>query len=332
MKERGVDLVCGQGLPDGHDVYVVNGLPPAQMVYDIANLRRKGATFVWSVDDDWLSIPEWNPANPGEGGLVTYEIMSRLAHHIVVSTQHLASTFSDKSVYVHTCPNLIDLAKFPVPPYAEADGRRFMSLRPKSPVKVIWSGSHTHSKDVEVITDVLDEFCAKHVPYKAEVVFFGMAPPAKLVTKYLHKGLWHEPTKPLANYQSVLNSIVCDLNSGEPFPAVYLAPLAEVPFNLSKSNLRIMEAWGLCAVPVATDWGEYGCIDNGVDGRLVTDPGQWLSALNRLVTDHELRVQMASYGRMRVEQTMAWHVDKCREAWVKMFCDVAGITYERDEQ
>lgn len=328
MRERGVELLCGSGIPDGHDVYVFNGLPPAQTVYDLANVKRKGATLVWSVDDDWLSVPEWNPANPGEGGLVTYEIMCSIADHIVVSTPHLAKTFArfqrghDRN-RVHTCPNLIDLSKFTVPPYETADtGSRYMVLRPKVPVRVVWAGSHTHSKDVEEITDALDAFCAKFLPSRAELVFFGMSPPAKLVTKYLHRGLFHQPTCPLPSYQSVLNSID---------PHVYLAPLAKVEFNLSKSNLRIMEAWGLCAAPIATDWGEYACIDNGVDGRLVETGDQWLSAITRLVTDHEQRVQMASHGRMRVEQTMSWHVEECRRPWCEMYCKIAGVEYRSNK-
>lgn len=327
MAERGVELLCGAGLPDGFDVYVLNGLPPAQVVYDLTNHKRKGARIVWSVDDDWLSIPEWNPANPGEGGLVTYELMCSVADHIVVSTKYLASTFvgfqrGHDRTRVHVCPNLIDLGRFPVPPYAEEDGVRYMNLRPKVPVRVVWSGSHTHSKDVEEIEEPLDAFCAKFLPSRAELVFMGMPPPPRLLTKYLHRGLFHEPTKPLASYQSVLNSIDSH---------VYLAPLAKVPFNLSKSNLRIMEAWGLCAAPVATDWGEYACIDNGVDGRLVDSPDQWLSALTRLVTDHEHRVQMASHGRMRVEQTMSWHVEEARRPWVETYCKIAGVEYRSNE-
>lgn len=314
MARRGVTLTCGDGLPPGHDVYVVNGLPPAQMVYDIANLKRKGATVVWSVDDDWLTVPEWNPANPGEGGLVTYEIMKNVADHVVVSTPYLATTFTRPNV--HTCPNLMDLSRFPQPEYQEDDTAKYMVLRPKTPVRIVWAGSHTHSKDVAELIDPLEEVCAKFLPGKIEVVFFGMAPPGKLLTKYLHRGLYHQPSCPLATYQQVLNSIDAH---------VYLAPLAQVPFNLSKSSLRILEAWGLMAVPVATNWGEYGTITGGVDGRLAGSPGEWVSAISRLVTDHETRVRLALTGRMRVEQQYNWAVESCRSAWVEMFAKVCGV-------
>lgn len=318
MDERGVTIRCGDGLPDGHDVYAVHGLPRPQLVYALALLKRKGKTIVWSVDDDWLSIPDWNPAKPGEEGLATYELMLGVADHIVCSTRHLASTFHDHVApyRVHVAPNLLDVKRYPEPPYGENESGRYMALKPVLPVRVVWVGSHTHEKDLDDVVDPLDQLCAKYLPSKMELVFMGMSPPAKLWSKYGHRGLMHQTTVPLVAYQSVVNSIN---------PHVYLAPTAKVPFNLSKSAIRVMEGWALCAAPVATDWGEYAVIENGSDGRLVDTPDQWSSALTRLVTDHEERIRMASFGRMRVEQTMNWSVPQCRLPWIDALSRICGV-------
>lgn len=322
MAERGVTLLCGQGLPPGHDVYAMHGLPDPAAAYELVKIRRRGKTVVWSVDDDWLTLPDWNPVKPGEEGMATYEILARVAHHVVCSTEALAKTFRARTdrdpATVHVAPNLLDLSRFPTPPSeTDADGRRFITLTPKTPVRVAWVGSHTHARDVEELVEPLSAFCAKFLPERrAEVVFMGMAPPARLLTKWLHRGLYHQPTTHLAGYQSVLNSIE---------PHVYLAPLDRCDFNRSKSNLRVIEGWALCAAPVATDFGEYASIRNGVDGRLVSTADQWSSALNRLVADHETRVQMAANGRARVEARYNWASPECRRPWVETFSKICGV-------
>lgn len=319
----GWDFLAGEGFPTGHDVYLIHGLPTPQAIWELTKRKREGARIVWSVDDDWLSIPAWNPASPGADGMVAYELMKRLADHILTSTPALRDTFADLSLTtgkVLCAPNLLDVARFPKPDGREEDGVWHMTCadKVKLPVRVVWAGGPTHSGDVEVLTDVLDKLMSKFGPDKVIVGHFGPLPPPKLVAKYLYGGsLIHQPMVPFAAYQSILNSIDAH---------VYLCPLAPIPFNLSKSAIRVFEAWSLCAAPVATDHGEYSCIRNGYDGRLVQSADQWESAINRMVTDHEFRRDCAIYGRTRVEAEYDWNNPVCREPWRKVFETITGVT------
>lgn len=313
----GCSIEVGEGLPKGHDIYFFHGLPNEAGIVEIAKIKRRGGKFVWSVDDDWLTIPDWNPAKPSETGLAMYELALNLADAIVTSTPGLQKTFTERvSKPVFCCPNLMDISKFPDFPYREVDGVRLYDVEVDLPVRVAWVGGPTHKEDVEQMMEGLAYILYKHGPEKVAVIFQGMAPPPKLMTRFLHKGLFHQPSVPFASYQKILNSIK---------PNVYLAPLAPVEFNLSKSNLRIMEAWALMTAPVASPWGEYNCIRSGHDGRYASNPDEWCNTLNRLVTDHEYRLSLAVSGRERVEKEYSWQSPQCRKPWVEMFASVLEV-------
>ncbi len=315
FKEYGWDVEAGSGLPGKQDMIMFHGLPNAEGIVEIAKCKRRGAKFIWSVDDDWLTIPDWNPAKPSETGLAMYEIASKLADYIITSTPYLQSTFSkitDKPVFC--APNLMDLSVFPEIPYKQgSDGRREYDLSVDLPVRITWAGGFTHKEDISIMEDALIQVIDKFGRDKVCVIFYGMAPPSKLLTKKLHQGLIHQPSVPYPAYQQILNTTK---------PNIYLAPLAKVEFNLSKSNLRIMEGWGLGAVPVATPWGEYECINSGHDGRYANTTEEWVSVLNRLVSDHEYRLSLAIAGYERVQRDFNWRSAKCQKPWKELFAKI----------
>lgn len=313
-KLTGWTFHVGDGFPPGHNIYALTGLPNESAVIMVARLKAKGAKFVWSLDDDWLSIPDWNPAKPNDNQLAMWYLLREIADWIIVSTPRIAETLKDVSDKVLIAPNLLDLSAFPPCDYSVMEnGERAYNIKFQMPVRVVWSGGVTHSGDVAVIEDVIERILSTYTFQQVAVIFQGMAPPSKLVTKYLYKGLFHQPSVPFTSYQQVLNSINAN---------VYLAPLAPIGFNLSKSNLRIMEAWALMAPPIASEWGEYSCIRSGHDGRLVINSDGWWDALNRLIKDHEYRFTLAANGRKRVEDEYDWNNKKCRKPWYQLFSKI----------
>lgn len=319
--EHGWEFLVGDGLPPGHDIYVLTGLVNEATIIHIARLKRRGAKFVWSVDDDWKTIPDWNPAKPTEDQLALYDLLKQMADWVMTSTPHLASTFDDIKHKVVCAPNLLDLARFPQVQHQVDDktGLKHYNMEVSLPVRIVWSGGITHKNDMEVMTDTLERVLGTYNPSQVIVVFQGMAPPPRLLRKYLHRGLFHQPAVPFAAYQNILNSIN---------PHIYLAPLAPVEFNLSKSNLRVIEGWALMATPLASDWGEYRCIQSGEDGRLADTPDEWWTGLNRLIKDHEYRLQLAANGRQRVEAQYSWDNPRCRQPWNEAFTKILGIENE----
>jgi len=320
----------GPGPAHGKEVYYFSGLPNVQQsqatLLEVQYLRRKGAKFVWSLDDDWQNIPDWNPAKPNDIGLSCYDIMKEIADWIVVSTPYLANSFSDVKDKVLVAPNLLDLSMFPDVHSEVFDapngtkGKRY-AIEVKLPVRVVWVGSETHKGDVEEINPVLDEFlgryCGVGVNQQATVLFSGMMPHGDLVRKYLHKGLFYQGMVPFASYHSIVSSLQ---------PHVYLAPLANIPFNLGKSNLRVIEGWAMCAPSVASNVGEYGStINHTVDGCIASNTQEFYNHLVNVVTNHEYRVSLASHGRMKVEMQYNWLREECRREWYNVFDKILGV-------
>lgn len=313
LKDHGIEVTVGEGAPEGHDVYWFHGLPNNVLLTEMAKAKRKGARFVWSMDDDWPSIPEWNPNHPTPEALAMYDVAKGLADLIVCSTPALGETF--KGLDVAVAPNLLDLEKYPDHPYAEVEGGGRNYVRDVvPPIKIMWAGGVTHREDLRVVEGPLAELLSARRG-KAVGLFFGAMPPGELLRKYLHAGCLYQPLVTFAAYHNTVVGLR---------PDVYLAPLAEVPFNLSKSNLRVIEGWALGAVPVATPWGEYGCVRDGWDGFLPATPAEWVECLKRLADDHRLRLQMAAEGRVRVEQEYSWQSERCRRPWVEAFLKAAG--------
>lgn len=319
----------GPGPAHGKEVYYFSGLPNVQQsqatLLEIQYLRRKGATFVWSLDDDWLSIPEWNPAKPNEVALSAYDMMKGIADWIVVSTPYLAETLKDVAHKVLVAPNLLDLSMFPEVHseiFEDANGRKGKryDIEVKLPVRVVWVGSETHRGDVDIITEPLDEFLGKYcgvgVNQLATVLFNGMMPHGDLVRKYLHKGLFYQPMVPFSSYHSIVSSLQ---------PHVYLAPLADIPFNRGKSNLRVIEGWAMNAPSIATNVGEYATtINHTIDGCIANTPTEFYNHLVGVVTNHEYRVALASYGRMKLETQYNWQNEQCRKSWYNVFDKILG--------
>ena len=77
-----------------------------------------------------------------------------------------------------------------------------------------------------------------------------------------------------------------------------LAPLYPIPFNDSKSGIKVVE-YGARGIPsIASDCPAYrGVITHGVDGFLVRHDHEWLKYLSELAGDDELRLKMGEAAR-----------------------------------
>jgi glycosyltransferase involved in cell wall biosynthesis len=308
----------GDGFPEGYDWIALTGLPTPTAILEVARCKHRGQKFLWSLDDDFLSIPDWNPAKPKDmHALSVWQMAKEMADLILCSTPALAATFADVSEKVMTAPNMIDLSTFPY--WSEAQGERTVSVT--LPIRVCWVGGITHRMDTEILVEPVDAILKRFPRDELQVVWFGALPPHKLLRDHLHRGLVYNPPSTFPNYQGTLNSLR---------PDVYMAPLDPCDFNLSKSNLRVLEAWGMQAVPVASPHGEYACVRPGIDGRLAGGSEEWISSLSRVISDHAYRTQMALDGRQRVGLEYDWNRFACRRPWHELFARVFGCDLPRE--
>ena len=300
----------------GWDWIGFHGIPNLQTLIELQKRRLRGMKLLWSLDDDWYSIPDWNPAKLIEDAETIREFMCGMADAVLVTEEHLSGVMLKhirRDAPLLEAPNLVDLSEFPAkPPKFDDKGYSFMQ---RLPVRVVWSGSATHREDIEQMIRPLDTLLSRLGPDEVQVIFVGEMPPAPLLRKYLHKGVLYHPPVTFEAYRKAMESIR---------PDVILCPLAPVDFNRSKSNLRVIESWGMIAVPVASDFGPYTCIHDGVDGFKPKDEYEWSEVLELICRDHQRRFAMAITGRLRCEAEYSWENPACRRKWNETFAMLLG--------
>lgn len=304
----GCAIDLGEGIPDKYTWIGFHSLPTAMGFQAIMMAKNSGMKLLWSLDDDFATIPDFNPAKRNEAEMLYWHLMKQHADLIICSTHHLASTLEDVADKVMVAPNLCDLSRFPTPPPIQTDekGHLTSAIEVRPPIRVVWTGSVTHRGDIQIIENAVDKVLRRVGARDVRFVFFGMYPPGNLIRDHLHRGVLYQAPVAFGDYRQAINNLR---------PDVWLAPLADIPFNYSKSNLRIMEGWALNAAVAASTVGEYNCLRSGVDGRLCGDEEAWVSALTRLVTDHQHRLEIAIEGRRRVEESYNWSRRECRRPW-----------------
>lgn len=292
-----------------YDVYGIHGLVLPDSMTRFGVWKWRGSKCLWSVDDDWLSVPDWNPAKPHPDVMGQYGLCLEASDFILASTPHLADTFKGRHANkVLVAPNLMDLGQYPT---------RGPQPWPKDEkLRIVWAGGPTHARDVDVVVPALQRILDKY-GNTVEVIFFGQSPPPKLNASHLHKGVYWHPAIALNQYWTTLCHYLR--------PHVWLAPLAEVPFNRSKSAIRVYEGWCLSAAVLATPWGEYTTVRDGEDGFLCRDPEDWEQRLEELILDNDMREGMARAGRLRAERECDWNNPDCRRPWAEALSKIAGI-------
>jgi len=295
----GVRLLVG---PDPghapHAAYIVHGIVDFFSYPQIAKWKRQGGLFVWSMDDDYLSVPDWNPAKPGDRELGSHRLLREIADLILVSTPALAHAFGalgcgDK---VMVAPNLLDLDLYPPAGHPPEDG----------PVRVAWAGSATHSKDMDLVAAACSRVLRDLGPGKVNFHWLGEAgPPPDLLRDHLHKGVWWHEQVSFQRYWATIAQIR---------PHVWLAPMVDCPFSRAKSNIRVLDGWALSAAVIASPVGEYTAIHHGDTGLFAA--GDWVDEIRRVVTDRERRERIATRGRARLESQWSWQGDHSgKQAW-----------------
>lgn len=305
---RGIKLVSGKQPETGEpfDAYFLQRIIKPQFWTYAQELIRNGAKIIWQTDDDLWNIPEWNPAYHKVTALdknVLSEVVER-AHHLVTSTQYLADKIN-KPEKTHVLPNLID----------EMDFRNY-DRKPNQPVKILWTGSFTHSEDLSKLIEPIQKVIEKYQD-RVKFIFWGFFPSGLFDVKE-YEGL---PTFKPKHEKNVAFLNWMDGNQyfeilGRVQPDIALGPLADCEFNRCKSSLRSLEMSMAGAAFVGSDITPYQWIENGVTGRLVKD--EWFEVLSELIEDEELRREMSYNAREQIWEEFSWQSNS-KYKWIDAF-------------
>jgi len=234
-------------------------------------LKAMGKKIVFEIDDAFDALEPWHACyelykRPEEQAKVTE--MLNLADAVTVTTQNLAERYGDRARRIEVIPNFIPLGDWPK---TEPHG--------KPEFRVLWAGSPSHFGDLEVVAHALWQFMESHIDVKT--VFFGKEP--KGVPAPLAARVEVVPFCGFENYPVKLADMKAD---------VAIAPLADVPFNHAKSNIKLLE-YGACGYPIiASDVGPYRAPYPTPDARLTCRSHQeWYDALTAIYSDPEVRAR-----------------------------------------
>ena len=268
-----------------------------------AHAKRTGATLVYDLDDDLLTIP---PDHPEAADLTPkaaiVERMVRLADLVRTSTAPLAAKVASLARRVLIAENLLDERI-----WVQRDPRPLDRFRP---VRVLYMGTATHDADFEMILPALT---AIHEQFGGQVRMDLIGVAARSAVPD-----WIERiTLPIHAARSYAGFVQWITSAG-PW-AIGLAPLVNTPFNACKSAIKTLDYAALGLASLASDVPSYrGSVADGPGGFLVPNAADaWYAALSRLIRDETLRHGLMTAGTRWFQEngTMAARAEAWRAAW-----------------
>jgi glycosyltransferase involved in cell wall biosynthesis len=263
---------------------------------DIVNaaseLRRRGTAITWDNDDDYTVVNPKMSTYAEIGGLKGERIflrmlkIARLAEAVTTTTPSLAERYRRAGIEgVTVIPNHLSIS---LPrPTERHDG-----------VVIGWIAGAEHELDARElgIHAALRRVLEDHPEVRVESVGVELDLPAQ---RYRHHRM-----VPFAE----LPRVTARFDIG-------IAPLADIPFNRARSDIKLKE-YAASGVPwLASPVGPYLGLGEDEGGGLVAD-GAWEHELRRLVADRRARRRLAKRAtRWAKGQT----IESAADAWAAVF-------------
>ena len=227
---------------------------------------------VYALDDLLTDMAESNPfrKNVPANSRARLKFALERCDRLVASTEFLAETYRHFIPDIKVVPNRLEQEI-----WLPLQSRKRTGSRPR----IGWAGGTTHQGDLQLLKEVI-----KQTRAEADWVFFGMCPDEirPLLAEF-------HPFANFADYPTRLAALNLDIG---------VAPLAQIPFNQGKSNLRLLE-YGVLSIPVVcTDIDPYRgspacCVANTADN--------WIAALRERIHDADAREREGNALRQWVQ-------------------------------
>jgi glycosyltransferase involved in cell wall biosynthesis len=262
----------------------------------LAQLGRRGTAITFDNDDDLTAVPRESPDYRRYGGSRGRRLFAasvkaaRAARLFTTTNEALARKYRAAGVRrVEVVGN-----------YLRPDVDR--SRRPHDGVVIGWVAGLDHLADVARI-DVADAL-RRIVDERDDVRVECIGVDLRLPERYRHD--------PVVDFHA-LPGRIAGFDVG-------IAPLADLPCNHVRSDIKVKE-YAASGVPwLASPVGPYEQLGEGQGGRLVADDG-WFQALGRLVASADERRRLGEAGRAwAASQTM----DAMAHRWEQVFKRAAG--------
>jgi glycosyltransferase involved in cell wall biosynthesis len=257
----------------------------------VARARADGACLVHAIDDALLEAPSLSVERR-----TIVRTLCRGAAGVIVSTPFLKERFARLNPRVFVVPNALDERLFfaGAPPAPAVNGERLV---------VGFMGTFTHEPDLMLVVQPLRAFLRRHAGSAEFQIVGGVSEDGWLG---LFDGL------PVSKVRVPPESVE--------YPAfvgwmrrhlrwdIAIAPLADSPLNLGKSDVKFLDYGALGSPGVYSAVAAYlGTVRAGETGLLAgNSPDEWYEALETLAGNPALRAAIAEGARryVRSERTL----------------------------
>lgn len=258
-------------------------------------LTSSGVAVVWDNDDDFANAPDDSPPviQYGRETIDTHHRWmvdtARLSTVVTTPSATLAQRYCDEGArHAVALPNAVTGGDRPRVPH---DG-----------VVIGWIAEREHRSDASRldIAKALQRLIKKHREVRVECIGVDLGLP----TRYEHTPYVPFPELParMATWD------------------IGIAPLADIPFNHARSDIKLKEYAASGVAWLASDLVTYAHLGPDQGGRLVAND-RWFAELKRLVRDQSERQTLADRG-------VAWAgtqtIDQMADRWEQVYREAAG--------
>jgi GT2 family glycosyltransferase len=247
--------------------------------------RYNDVNVVFGQDDLMMNLPSRNPFSQTVFKDMKKRLRAALAlcDRLVVTTEPLAEALRELIGDIRIIPNYLQRATW---------GGLRSSRRQGARPRVGWAGAQQHAGDLELLHDVV-----RATAREVEWVFMGMCPQA--LRPHVAE---HHAGVPFAEYPAKLASLNLD---------IAVAPLEHHPFNVAKSNLRVLEYGALGWAVLASDIEPYRSAPVTL---LPNKPGAWIEAIR--ARTHDLDAAARDGDRLREWVLAHWMLEDHLDEWL----------------
>jgi glycosyltransferase involved in cell wall biosynthesis len=259
--------------------------------------------LVYETDDDMLRVEASGlPHLYEEQARESIRRCLRLVDMVTVSTPYLAEQVRPYCENVVVLPNMVKAGLLDL-------------HRPKAKKLTIgWAGGTSHLVDIVTVADPLRDVLLANPDVDVHWMGFDYSPE-------LTRGRLDSPL------QRQCRHTLWRPDVGEYYKRIdfdiAIAPLADVPFNDSKSPIRALEM-AACGIPiVASDRIPYSeFVADGKTGWLVSNDEEWKRRLTDLINDPDMRQEMGMAAKL---QAADWLIEDNWRLWESAYEAVANL-------